>query len=195
MDPYLLATLVAWDDMYPGEVELLLAKMWDEIEPSDSILMADALRNAIFERCQMVFAARPGSLDGLFVRWVKRRMVDDTIQQQDGDTIYSFSLRDVAPFLYCLLGAQHVARISPKRCDQILALAVSEYDADEDLVRAAGRLYASDKGFGGLRPPGALKESWHLTAWQMGVAEAWVPTMLRGLADACAGAESGAARA
>ncbi len=179
LDPYLLATLVAWDDQHPDEVRSVMRSMWTVMEPDDIILTQDGLRNAIFERCQTVFAARPTALDELFVKWVKRKLVDDTMTQHTGDATYTFSLNKIVPFLYCLLSAEKVAVVSPQRCDEILACAISDYTADEDFMTFAAKLYASDKGLSALQPPAPLMDSAHLKPWQLGVVEASSRSLLR----------------
>lgn len=178
LDPHLLAAMVAWDDKYPNEVQSVLANMWNVMKPSPDMLRMDVLRNGIFERCYTVFAAHPTSLNELFVRWVKREMVDKSMQQQVGTTIYTFSLNPMAPFLQCLLGAQKVAGCSAKRCDEIIAYAIRDYTANEGLIMAAADLYASDKGLPGLTPPAQLKNRGDLKAWQMGVIQASAKRLL-----------------
>jgi len=171
VDPHLLATLVAWDEEHGEEVNSLLSRMWNTMKPPTDLLRLDVLRNPIFERCQTLFAARPASLNELFIQWVKRTLVDNTVQEQVGDTIYTFSLKDIVPFLYCLLSAQKVAKLSAKRCDEILTCAIRYYTASEDLMTAAAELFASDKGLKAMQPPAPLKESWNLKAWQLGVVQ------------------------
>lgn len=169
VDPYLLATLVAWDEEHPDEVKSLISKMWGEMRPPTSTLRLDLLRNAIFERCQMVFAAHPILLKELFIKWVKQTMVDKPVTEQVGTTIYTFSLKEFAPFLYCLLGAQKVGKFSARRCDEILTFAIRDFTASEDLMSSAAELFSSDKGLKALEPPAPLKDRSQLKAWQLGV--------------------------
>ncbi|MDD5542335.1 MAG: hypothetical protein PHX83_04105 [Acidobacteriia bacterium] len=171
VDPFLLAALAVWDDAHPEEVKSLIKAMWKVIKPFPSELRFDLLRNSIFERCYTVFAARPEAMTSAFVQWVKSEAVDKSVQEQVGTTIYTFRLNDVAPFLYCLLGAQKVGRFSAKRCDELLTSALRLYTANEDLIGSAAQLYAVDKGLNAIQPPTSLKNSTHLQPWQMGVAE------------------------
>ncbi len=178
LDPHLLAAMVAWDEKYPNEVQAVLAKMWNVIKPSPALLRMDVLRNSIFERCYTVFAAHPAALNGLFIQWLKREMVDTPMRYQEGTTIYTFSLNPVAPFLHCLLAAQKAAACSAKRCDEIITYAIRYYTANEGLMMAAAELYASDKGLPGLTPPAPLKNRDDLKAWQMGVIQASAKRLL-----------------
>lgn len=172
IDPYLLAAFVAWDTEHPDEVSSVLTRMWTSMKPPSTTLRFDLLRNSIFERCQTVFAARPSSLNELFVKWVKQELVDKTVREQVGQTIYSFSLKDIAPFLNCLLSAQKVAKLSAARCDEILTCAIKNYTASDDLMTAAGELYASDKGLSAVQPHVSLRDGNRLVAWQLGVIQA-----------------------
>ena len=183
VDPYLLAALVAWDDEHPNETARIFERMWRTMKPADHMMTIDVLRNSIFERCRMVFAARPDSLVSLFVDWVKTDAVEQTIRQQRGDMIYTFSLKPVVPFLFCLISAENVAPISAKRCDEILTHALGKYIVDEvdsSLIAAAAHLYASDKGLDGLTPPAPLK-SRYVRDWQTGVIDASTRQILAAL--------------
>lgn len=175
IDPVLLATLVAWDDAYPGEVETVFRKTWEAVAPGRDELRFDLLRNNTFERSYTLLAARPESLKDVFVGWVKKEMIDKPIQWTEptaqGTTTYTFRLNAVAPFLYCLLGAQAVANVSARRCDEILTYAVQLYAANAGLIDSAARLFASDKGLEGIQPPAPLKDPSLLSAWQIGVVE------------------------
>jgi len=171
VDPQLLATLVAWDEAHPDEVGSVFEKTWPTLVPDLQELQHDLLRNEIFERSYTLMSAHPESLKKLFVSWVKREMIDSAIQWREGDTTYSFRLNAVAPFLYCLLGAQEVGSLSARRCDEILTYAVQLYAANAGLMNSAARLYASDKGLEGIHPPAPLKDQSLLSAWQSGVVE------------------------
>ena len=181
VDPHLLAALTAWHNEHPEEVSSLLSRMWEVMRPDDETLRTDLLRNVILERCRTVFAARPESFDELFVKWVKTTMVDRAITWSDYQTTYRFSLKEWVPFLYCLLGAQAVASLSAKRCDDLISLAVKQYTAEEDIMTNAARLYASDKGLTVLKPPAPPKDPSHLKAWQLGVVEASMKEILGAL--------------
>jgi hypothetical protein len=169
LDPWLRVTLIAWDDEYPQEVESLLRAMHARMKPEDYELTLDLLRNCIFERHQNVFPARPASFDELFVKWVKGKLVDSSMQNRVGDTIYTLSLKEIVPFLYCLVGAEKLAPVSATRCDELLKRALGAYRADADLMSSAAHLYASDKGLSALQPPTAIQDSALLEAWQTGV--------------------------
>ena len=178
LDPQLQAALVAWDDQQPAEVQSLLSAMWRAVEPGDTDLRFDLLRDFLFTRCQSLFAAHPAALQKLFVDWVKKKLVDNKVVSHEGQTIYTFSLKAFVPFLFCLLGAQGIAKVSAKRCDEILCLAVKGYITDPDLMTSAARLYASDKGLAAVEPPVPLKDRDQTGAWQTGVVEAALPRIL-----------------
>ncbi|MCM2257954.1 MAG: hypothetical protein NDJ94_20165 [Vicinamibacteria bacterium] len=181
VDPHLLAALVAWDEAYPAEAEQALAAMWEVMKPGDTgDLRQDLIRNAIFERCQECLAARVDALDR-FARWVKAELVDQTVSETVGNTTYSFSLNEKAPFLYLLLGAEKVARLSAARRDALIAKAIADYKASPELMTATARLYASDKGFAALQPPAPLLDRSLEEAWQLGVGDAARPAMLASL--------------
>lgn len=172
VDPPLLAALVAWDQQYPAETSAVFSRMWGAVEPADWELRLDILRNGIFERCQRVMAANPASFNRLFVEWVKHKLVDSPMRTQEGNMIYTLSLKDITPFLYCLLGAEKLARASAVRCDELLALAMDQYTASDDLVTWAAQLYSSDKGLAALSWEVPAKNHSHREAWQTGIVEA-----------------------
>ena len=181
IDPYLLAALIALGEEYPEELRELMSQMWSKMRPTDSELGIDVLRNSVFERCRTVLAANPGSLSGLFISWVKRTLVDNVVRRYEGQMIYTLSLKSIVPFLFCLLSAQSAAKFSFKHCDEILKIAIGGYEADEDLVSAAGGLYASDKGLSAMKPPASLKNPQHLQAWQLGVVGASIGDIIKAL--------------
>jgi hypothetical protein len=172
LDPYLLITLISWYDKYPGEVESLFSRMWDVIRPDDVLLTWDAKRNSIFERCYTLFSISPQSLDKLFVKWVKGKMVDKSIIQYSGNMTSSFSLKPFVLFLYCLLGAEKVTNISPVRRDDIIKHAIRTYKTEGYLMESAAKLFASDKELSALKPPVDLLQPHYLQNWQIGVIEA-----------------------
>ncbi len=188
----LMATLVAWDEQHPGETKKVLERMWEVMKLSDWELRLDLFRNTLFERCQRVLSAQPQEFNRLFVQWVKRKLVDSPLQQQEGNMIYTLSLKDVTPFLYCLLGAQRLANISAKRCDQLLELGMTEYIASDDLVTWAAELYASDKGLVSLNWELPAKNYDRLVPWQIGIVEASKKQILNAV---IAGAKASAATA
>jgi hypothetical protein len=172
LDPYLLGALIAWDEEHPDEAKSVLEAMWNAIRISDTELSLDLLRNTMFTRCKAVLAARPELFVERFIKWLKKKLVDNQVRRYEGDTIYTFSLKGFVPFLYCLLGAQALAKFSPSRCDELITCAIRDFEAEEDLMIGAAELYASDKGLGALTPPASLRSRSHLEAWQMGVVEA-----------------------
>jgi hypothetical protein len=178
VDPLLLETLVAWDDAHPEEVDRVLHAMWGVMCPSNEELRNDLFRGAIFERCRTVFAVRPTTLDELFIRWMKKTVVDQPLREQVGNTIYTLQLNEVAPFLQTLLAAEQVAPLSADRRDQLLEQAL-RYPANDGLLGAAARLYSDDKGVRALEPPSELRESASRTSWQVGVLQGLLPGLLQ----------------
>jgi hypothetical protein len=172
VDQALLPALVAWDDAHPREVEGLLERMWRDLRPTSLLIKLDLLRNAVFDRCITLFAAHPESLDAHFISWIKRDLVDQGMSETVGNTTTTTRLNPIAPFLQSLLAAQKVAKVSAKRCDEILRRAIRAYPANEQLMRAAAELYASDKGMSALDPPCPLADGTNIKAWQMGVVDA-----------------------
>lgn len=182
LDPILLQTLVAWDDAHPDEVDRVTERMWEtmrrEIKPN---IRFDLLRNDLLDRCQNALGAHPEAV-GRFVQWIRRELVQQAVRQQEGDTIYTFQLNEKAPFLYAMLAAQRVAPFSARRCDEIIEQAL-DHPADDDLLSAAGQLYAADKGLAGLDPPGGRTLGTQLSAWQLGVVETAFRDLLAALAE------------
>ncbi len=172
LDPKLLEALVAWDEAHPDEVQTLMKKAWEAIKPDQTTLTTDLLRNNIFDRCQSVMSAHPKSFTDLFVQHVKREIVDKAIISVQGNMQYTFSLKPLVLFLNCVLGAQKVARFSSKKCGELIAHAISSYDATSELMTAAAELYASDKGLDALKPPARLRSQTQLKDWQFGVVQA-----------------------
>lgn len=178
LDPKLLEALVAWDEAHPDEIQSLMKKMWEAIKPDQTTLTTDLLRNNIFDRCQGVMSAHPKSFTGLFVQHVKREIVDKAIVTVQGTTQYTFSLKPLVLFLSCVLGAQKVAPFSSSKCGELIAHAISSYDATSELMTAAGELYASDKGLDALKPPSRLRNPMQLKDWQFGVVQASMNQLL-----------------
>jgi hypothetical protein len=191
-DPPLLAALIAWDEQHPEETKEMFSRMWGAIQPADWELRLDIFRNTVFERCQRVLPASPASYNKVFVQWVKRKLVDSPMQTREGNMIYTLSLKDITPFLHCLLGAQKLANVAPKRCDSLLEIAMGDYTATDDLVTWAAELYASDKGVAAIGWELPAKNFSHLQAWQTGVVEASKKEILNALA---AGLQASAATA
>jgi hypothetical protein len=197
VDPRLLAALVAWDDEHPGEVGPLLRRMWELLELTPTViteanLTADdaqirmvrhgqAIRNVAFGRCQWVFTAHPETFVAAYTDWVNEHLAGKEVYTvvQGGlgkTTMYSFG-----PFIHCMLGAQNVASLSPKRCDELIERGLKRYPSEVSLVEQAARLYASDKGLTALEPIADLKDKSLQAAWQIGVVEASVPRLAREL--------------
>jgi hypothetical protein len=172
VDPILLQALVAWDELHPQETNQAATSMWNTMKLSDGELRFDLIRNAVFERCMHVLCAKPESFNRLFIHWMKEKLVDNTLQIQEGQTIYTLSLKNTSPFLYCLLAAQKLAAASAKRRDELLDIALEEYSADEDLMTWAAEFYSSDKGFGALTRKIPKQNESLRGAWQVGVVEA-----------------------
>lgn len=178
LDPKLLEALVAWDEAHPDEVQALMKNMWEAIKPDQTTLTTDLLRNNTFDRCQGVMSAHPKSFTNLFVQHVKREIVDKAIVTVQGTTQYTFSLKPLVLFLSCVLGAQKVAPFSPGKCGELIAHAISNYDATSELMMAAGELYAADKGLDALKPPSRLRSPMQLKDWQFGVVQASMNQLL-----------------
>ncbi len=178
LDPKLLEALVAWDEGHPDEIQSLMKKAWDAVKPDQTTLTTDLLRNNTFERCQGVMSAHPKSFTDLFVQHVKREIVDKAIVTVQGTTQYTFSLKPLVLFLNCVLAAQKVARFSSGKCGELIAHAISNYEATNELMTAAAELYASDKGLDALKPPARLKSQTQLKDWQFGVVQASMNQLL-----------------
>lgn len=175
VDPYLLTTLLYWDDKHPQEVASLLTHMWEVMKPSDSDLIHDIVRNVIFERCRTLFAAHPRSLID-FIEWFKRKLVDQSLRYPImGQPVYTLSFKETTPFLFCLLAAEQVARFSSKRCDEILIHAVNSYKADEEMIAAAASLYASHKGLKAINAPVMPQDGELADAWQIAIVKTSLP--------------------
>src|SRR5262249_40817119 len=117
-----------------------------------------------------------------FLDWVKKTLVDGSVQRYEGQMIYTFSLKRFVPFLYGLLAAEKVANLSARRCDEILVDAIRDLDADPDLMTSAAALYPSDKTLAAVTPPASLRDSSHLVNWQVGVIQATLPKVMTALA-------------
>lgn len=181
LDPILLASLAAWDEAHPEEAGRVTRKMWETMQgPLKAHVRMDLVRNDIVERCQAVLGAHPVTA-GEFMQWIRSELVQKQVREQVGTTIYTFQLNDNAPFLYGLVIAEKLAKVSARRCDEVLTIAVGDYTASDALMTAAAQLYASDKGMSGLEPPVALKQPSQLGAWQAGVVQAAFKEILAAL--------------
>jgi hypothetical protein len=179
VDPHLLAALVAWDDRHPEETTAVLESMWKTVSQSVRsgaafALTLDIYRNSFFERCQSVLVARPEQYVGLFVEWMKTTLVDQPLRIHSlaANTIQTLSMKPETPFLFCLLGAQKLASLSPQRRDALLMLAMNRYRGSGDAVTWAAGLYASDKGLSALAQPAPKQNSNREEAWQTGIVDA-----------------------
>ena len=110
-------------------------------------------------------------------------MVDQPLRSQMGTTIYTLSLKDTTPFLFCLLGAQKLGTCSAKRCDEMLEIALSDYQANEELVAAAAELYTPGHGLKALDYTIPRKNEGLTSAWQSGIIEACKSEILAALLD------------
>lgn len=179
VDLLLLYTLTKWAEKHPNEVKSLLKNMWEIIKPTDTDLQADILRNAIFERCRIVFAADLEIL-AEFIKWVKENLVDRIYQYQLGQTSYSLSLKEETLFLFCLISAEKVRDISRPLADEILRYALQNYKGEKKQVKFAAGLYAEEKGIYGIVPPVELNKK-ILDSWQVGIIEASIPILAEAL--------------
>jgi hypothetical protein len=179
VDPFLMSTLVVWKEKWPEEVETLLNEMWMVMEPDMTLLMTDILRNNMFDRCQSVFAGSTECFTNLFVGYVKRKLIDETVQQHMGDnTIRTLSLKPVVPFWYCLVAAERVAKISGKCKDELIEYALAHYECDEEMIKVAAKIYAANKGLTSVIPPIDLAKPGYEKAWQLGVVESSVKEII-----------------
>lgn len=178
VDPYLLAALVTWDEQYPNEVKNLLNQMWIVMQPGQDVIRLDVIRNAIFERCQNLFGANPEALDQYVLTYVKSKLVDNPIRWQEGNTIYTFALKPQTPFIFGLLTSQKVGLLSAQRRDKILMTILGRYPSSDELITAAGELYASGKDFAALAPAELKLKGNQLNSWQLGVVQTAMKNLL-----------------
>ena len=182
VDPFLMSTLVVWSEKHPVEVETLLNEMWMVMEPDITLLMTDILRNNIFDRCQSVFAGSTKCFTSLFVDYVKRKLIDEGVQQHMGDnTIRTLSLKPIVPFWYCLVAAERVSKISGKCKDDLIEYALTNYECDEDMIKVAAKIYAANKGLDAVIPPIDLGKPGYEKAWQIGVVDSSAREILTAL--------------
>jgi hypothetical protein len=172
IDQAIVKALNCWEIEHPEEVTRLFDKMWSGFIPDQFVIQADVLRNAVFERYRNIFAAQPESLQKHFISWIKKEFVDKSRQWTIGETTYTFSLRDVAPFIYCLQAARTIGNISPLKCDQVLTDAIKSHTSEASLMNSAASLYASDKETIPVNPPCQIKSKSLLMDWQIGVIQA-----------------------
>lgn len=182
LDPILLETLVAWGDVSPDEVRLLLKKMWQAIEPDENLLRIDFLRNAIFSRCTTVLAGDPVVLSGEFVPWLKRKLVDNALVWQSGKTQFTVRYPPTALASMCIQGALAVQHLSPARRDQLVETAVTRYQVEEGLAQVAAQLYNTGK------QPLDLNLPWKpvskiLDGWQVGIVRNAIPTLVQAFVE------------
>lgn len=170
VDPVLFVTLAEWDNKFPGEVPNFIKKLWEVMEPDDEILKIDLIRNTIFSRCRKTFSACPEIFESTFIKYAKRKLVDDCLQWSYGDTSYTLRLPDTMPLQNLLICAESWGHRSSKKCDELVLKAMGNYTADEEWSRIAAAIYASDKGLKALCPPIQIEK--HLIAsWQIGVVQ------------------------
>lgn len=173
VDAPLLGAMVVWEEEHPQEVRSLIERMWSVVQLDHSALTFDLMRNAVFERCQNLFCVQPKSLDEVFIRWVREKLVVGQASRYEGQTAYTLSLKNSALFLYSLLSAQRIAVLSPRRCDEILETALNQYEATADLITAAGKIYAADRGLDALaKELPARQRNLFLKEWQIGIIQA-----------------------
>lgn len=178
LDPILMTALVAWGEEHPVEVESLFKKMWDVMQPDDNLVLLDIVRNSIFKRCQTLFPALPKLYKKLFLDWIKKKLVDNSISRREGNQIRTFSLKSFVLFLYCLIGAQNVMNISTKNCEELIQICLEHYTIEKDYLTTAASLYSTGKGLQALVPPSDHLSSSHLKDWQLGVVDSSSPIIL-----------------
>ena len=180
IDAYLLPALVQWDDSYPEEVSSFMKRLWDKVRPSEGDLCTDIVRNTVFNRCRLIFSARPDSLFD-FLNWIQDTLVDDTVETSEGapyGQVYRLSLNESVPFYYSILGAEHIVQLSQKRCDEILIRAMNDFTASDQLVGLAARFYALNKGPEAVTLPDGFNKDYQ-EAWQSAIVEAIFPGIAR----------------
>ena len=181
VDGPLLEAIVVWGDRHLEEASAAGRASLQAILPEETLMWDAGLREALLERCATVMAADPRLLVDEFATWVRKEWVkrDHRRKADGGEQVLKFP-REI-PIQLCLRGAAAVAAISPARRDAIVARAIATHDANDQLVAAAARLYATDKPKLDLAPPPGLKRDL-VAAWQTGIVEDAVPAIGAALA-------------
>jgi hypothetical protein len=182
VDKVLLETLVAWSDVSGDQVARLLHAMWQAMRPEDDILKLDFLRNSIFVRITTVSAAVPDALAADFLPWLKRTLIDRTLQWQIGNTQFTLNYPQTALASMCMQSALQVHEISPARRDRLVEMALTRYPAEEQDARLGGMLYNTGKSPLDLRLPWQTK-SRVLDGWQLGVAANALEALVEALVE------------
>ena len=178
-----ISVLNKWDTLYPEEVSSLFSLLWSKFIPGHDQISVDLIRNALFVRYKDVFSVCPDLLHKHFIKWVKENFVDNAKTWTVGQMTYTFSLKDVAPFIYALQAAQTISTASPDKCDQIITYAISNYRSNESLIRSAAMLYVSDKKKLQITPPAKLFSKEMLKSWQMGVIDGSLDKITRKIVE------------
>ena len=176
LDPILLESMIMWGYEHPQEVNQELKLMWRSIEPDDDILKMDFLRNAIFNRCNTVLAADPEVLEGEFLTWLKRKLIDRSLVWQWGKTQYTVHYPPTALASMCLQGAINVQNISPSHRDRLVQSALTKYDSNDQLSELGAQLYNSGKEVLEIDLPWKTKSN-VLDGWQLGIVKNAVPVL------------------
>jgi len=178
LDPILLESMIMWAEEHPQEVKHELDQMWKAIEPDDDILKLDFLRNAIFTRCTTVLAADPEVLEGSFLPWLKRKLIDHSIVWQSGKTQYTVRFPPTAQASMCLQGAIATQKLSPSHRDRLVESALTKYDSNEQLSELGAQLYNSGKEVLDINLPWKTKSS-VLEGWHLGIVKNAVPLIIQ----------------
>jgi hypothetical protein len=188
LDPITLESMILWSEEHPEEVKKQLDLMWRSIEPDDTILKLDFLRNAIFDRCTTVLAADPESFNAGFVAWLKNKLVDSTLVWQWGKTQYTVHYPPIALAMMCLKGAIATQNLSPSRRDRLVEIALTTHEADDNLAELGAQLYNSGKTPLDIDLPWKTKSK-VTDGWQMGIVKNAVPAILAEVAQGKASGE------
>ena len=86
-----------------------------------------AIRNVAFGRCQWVFAAHPETFVAAYTDWVKENLAGKEVYTVVEGGLGKTTMFSSGPLIHCLLGAQNVASLSAKRCDELIIRALKCY--------------------------------------------------------------------
>lgn len=178
VDVVLLGTLVLWANDYPDEVKNLLKLMWNAIEPTDTHLMIEHLRASILTRSATVFSADPQIFKDTFINWLKKRLVDQSLSWQSGNTQYSLHFPESMLVNFYVQGAAAIQSISPDRSDQLLQIALTCYNTEPPMAELAAQLYNSDKELLDLKLTWRTKSDIE-EPWQIGIVKHALSTIFQ----------------
>ena len=124
------------------------------------------------------FPANPDAFSQVFLKWLKKELVDKGRAWRSGNTQITLRYPKTATFQFYVMGATAVTTLSPERRDRIISSGLRDFALSPQAVEAAAQLFNSDKAKLDLTPAPGLPRGM-ISSWQMGVIRNAIPVIMQ----------------